>query len=207
MSSIALDPGIGGQCIGSAALEVADLVVSTTPAAVSRAIRWVTGSAVSHAMLYVGRGNVIEAISQGVVLRPLSTALNGAALAVAYRRRAMTPATAQRVVGHARAFVGRRYNYAGAVVAGKVSVGQRICLRRDATVRGICLVSIRAGMLAVQQRRGRRTDRFFCSELVLESFRLAGVPIATVSSSFATPDGIPLAFSNGILSYVGHLRS
>ena len=73
MSAIELDPGVGGQCVGESALEAGDLIVSTTAARVSRGIRTATSSPVSHAMLYVGNGQVIEAIQEGVVERPLST--------------------------------------------------------------------------------------------------------------------------------------
>jgi len=40
---------------------------------------------VSHAMLYIGNGQVIEAVQGGVVVRSLQSALSDASLAVAYR--------------------------------------------------------------------------------------------------------------------------
>lgn len=88
---IALTPaGGGGCCIGDAALRPADIIVSTTGAAVSGVIRVGTGSPVSHAALYAGNGEVIEAIGQGVVQRGLDKALADDLLAVAYRAPHMT---------------------------------------------------------------------------------------------------------------------
>lgn len=51
---IPLDPGRGGRSVGPEALQIGDIIVSTTSAAISRAIRVGTGSEVSHAMLYIG---------------------------------------------------------------------------------------------------------------------------------------------------------
>jgi hypothetical protein len=50
-------------------------------------------------------------------------------------------------------------------------------------------------------------DKWFCSELVLASFVEAGVPLTKTPPSWTAPgDIIPLA-SNGILEYVGHLKT
>lgn len=62
MTLPALSPPIGGQSISVAALMPADVIVSTTNAAISRAIRTVSSSVVSHAMIYAGGGFVIESI-------------------------------------------------------------------------------------------------------------------------------------------------
>ena len=48
-------------------------------------------------------------------------------------------------------------------------------------------------------------EKFFCSELVLEAFRLAGVPLVKVTPQLSTPQTIVEAHSDGILEYVGHL--
>lgn len=69
------------------ALRPADIIVSTTDAAVSAMIRAGSGSSVSHSMLYIGGGAIVEAIDAGVVRRPLADALQGAVLAIALRRR------------------------------------------------------------------------------------------------------------------------
>ncbi|MFP3615818.1 N-acetylmuramoyl-L-alanine amidase, partial [Paraburkholderia sp. SIMBA_050] len=83
---IPLDPGVGGLSIGTDALEIGDIILSTTGNSGSGVIRAGSGAEVSHAMLYVGQGGqVIEAIPGGVQLRPLADALADARLAVAFR--------------------------------------------------------------------------------------------------------------------------
>ena len=59
---------------------------STTDATVSELIRWASSSVVSHAILYVGDGQVVEAVADGVIYRPLEQALRHATVAVSGMR-------------------------------------------------------------------------------------------------------------------------
>jgi hypothetical protein len=65
------------------ALRPADIICSTTDAAVSAVIRAGIGASVSHCILYVGGSFVIEAVGEGVRRRPLAEAIEGANLAIA----------------------------------------------------------------------------------------------------------------------------
>jgi hypothetical protein len=118
MARIPLDPGPGGQSISIAALRVGDIVVSTTKATVSRVIRAATKSDVSHSMIYVGDQQVVHAVSKGVVLETLTTALYDAILAVAYRHKHMTHTQGLRVRDFVGNQIGREYSVAGALAAG-----------------------------------------------------------------------------------------
>ncbi len=186
----------GGQCIAISALAPADIIVSTTAATVSGVIRGATGSQVSHAMIYAGGGQVIEAIGEGgVVNRPLSAALADATLAVAYRHRNVGRGNASAIIGFARQWVGRRYDTSGAAGAGIAGNGV------------ICLA---VGIVACAAAKGGKfnnRDEFFCSELVLEAFRRAGAPITNVPPSTSSPQHIVRAYSQGQLQYVGHLKA
>src|SRR5690349_23199833 len=102
---IALDPGPGGCCVGANALEPADIIVSTTKAAISGVIRIGTTSVVSHAALFAGGGEMIEAIGEGVVRRSIEAGLADDALAVVYRHPDMKPAIARKIVDWADAQV------------------------------------------------------------------------------------------------------
>ena len=117
---IALDPKTGGGCcIADSALESADIIVSTTRARVSGVIRTGTLSTVSHAALYIGKGEVVEAIGAGVVRRGLTVALADDALAVAYRSPQMTPATARLIVHFAVSQLGKPYSIRGAALSAR----------------------------------------------------------------------------------------
>lgn len=185
----------GGQCIDTRALQPADIIVSTTAAGISWGIRFATSSEVSHAMLYVGNGNIVEAIGDGVVRRTLQMAVNDATLAVAYRRRNVTPGNGASIVRHAEQFIGRAYDARGAAGAGIADNGV-ICI----AVGIVACVAARAGAF-------NNRDSFYCSELVLEAFRLAGTPILDVAPSMSTPQHLVRAHSSGKLQYVGHVVS
>jgi hypothetical protein len=50
-------------------------------------------------------------------------------------------------------------------------------------------------------------DKFYCSELVLEAYRLAGLPLIAGSPGTSDPNQIVQAYHNGTLEYVGHLKA
>src|SRR5215470_3226321 len=120
-------------------LQPADIIVSTTEAAISVGIRHATGSTVSHAALYAGAGWIIEAIGEGVVKRAHFTALEEDVLAIAYRRIGITPDKAKDVVSFAEKFIGRPYDKLGAAGSGTTSP------RGGAIYAGIWLMSSTAG--------------------------------------------------------------
>jgi cell wall-associated NlpC family hydrolase len=198
MSTIALTPKTGGGlCVPEQMLKPADIIVSTTPATISRVIRATTRSAISHAILYIGGDNVIEAIGEGVTRRPLDRALAEATLAVAYRHCKMTPQLAAQIVAKAKAWIGKKYDATGALGGGAANADLGVCL---VTVGVVTCYAARKGML-------NRLDRFYCSELVMEAYREAGAPIGSISPGISTPESLVQAYSSGVLSYVGHLKT
>ncbi len=194
MSNIPLDPARGGsQCITPSALKNADIIVSTTGAAASVVIRTGTSSAVSHAMLYTGDGNVIEAVGQGVRSVPLSVAFHGASLAVAYRMTTLSHDEAIQVVNFALRQRGKAYDYTGAAGAG-VARNNFACAAAGLI---ICVVA-KSGLASA-------SNKFFCSQLVLAAFASANHPLSAQAPATSVPNDIPLAYSVGRLEYVGHL--
>jgi cell wall-associated NlpC family hydrolase len=175
---IALEPAAGGgHSIGDSALEAADIIVSTTHAGTSRVIRIGTVSVVSHAALYIGSGYVIEAIGEGVKRRDLRQSLADDVLAVAYRSPAMNQAIANRIVKYATAQQGIPYSVPGAAMsADKV----------------LCRIV------------GPQPASFFCSQLVFEAYRRAGLPLADTPSQCVTPKDVAV-IARRRLVYVGHL--
>jgi hypothetical protein len=196
MSTPALTPRAGGgTCITSAALKPADIIVSTTNAFVSGVIRLFTLSSVSHAMLYAGQDEVIEAVGEGVLHRPLATALHDARLAVAYRYKDLPEAAATKIISYADAQAARhaKYDPLGAAGAG-LNTNKVACV----VALGIACPVAAGGGLNDQ-------DRFFCSELVLDAYQRAGHPLVRTAPGVASPDRIVEAYSHGVLVYVGHL--
>ena len=177
---IALEPSTGGgTCIGEGALREADIIVSTTRAGVSTTIRIGTGSVISHAALYAGNGQVIEAIGEGVVRRPIEQSLAEDSLAVAYRSPNASPPIAARIVAYAAAQA--RAHAAYSVVGAVLSTDSVMC-----------------------RIVGPRPASFYCSQLVLESYRRGGLPLSTAPSQCLTPQDL-VVIAQHQLRYVGHL--
>ncbi|GAB3389078.1 N-acetylmuramoyl-L-alanine amidase [Lysobacter fragariae] len=190
---IPLDPGIGGQSIGLEALSPGDIIVSTARAAVSYAIRAGTLSAVSHAMIYVGGGNIVEAVGDGVREVPLATAIGDAILAVAYRDPRLDAARAAVLVNFARAQVGQPYNYGGVV-----RIGHRILFPLQSRL----IDAIRS----LTGTDSTSAGSFFCSELVFAAFEAAGIALVAAPAGDGTPGDL-VALTRGSLGYVGHLKA
>jgi hypothetical protein len=184
-------------------LRPADIIVSTTDAAVSAVIRAGSGSSVSHSMLYVGGGFVVEAIEPGVVHRPLTDAIRDAALAIALRRRNLTDKQRTDTVAHAMRFANSSLPY-DKVGAG----GSGTNTRRGALLAGFgCAISLAwcaVGTASVADNaKPANADRaFFCSELVARVFELAGAPVVEGEPSFTAPRHIRTATT---LLYLGKL--
>lgn len=185
--TIPLDPGAGGRSIGLQALLPGDILVSTTDEWVSRGIRDVTDSEVSHSMLYLGEGTVVHAVGQGVVEQSLDDAVDGSWLVVAYRKAGLDETAVRKIVAFSREKVGRGYDYAA--IGGLLLVETSIFIEKD-------------DMTSLQDE-----DRFFCSELVAEAFAHGGAPLFSGTSSAVTPAYLAERRIWGGLRYVGHLKS
>lgn len=190
---IPLDPGAGGRSIGLDALQAGDIIVSTTRAWVSRAIRLGTLSPVSHVMLYLGGGRVIEAVGSGVREVQLEAAIADAILAVAYRVPNLSAAQRDRVLHEARQFKDQPYNYPGIVQRGVAIV---------APVTGAVVDAI-SRLLSVPRQQAHAV---YCSQLVLEAYQRAGITLLSSPASQSTPEAVA-RFAQGRLGYVGHLKA
>lgn len=179
---IPLDPGIGGHSIGQKALIAGDILLTTTQSWTAKGIRFVTGSEISHAILYVGNGNVVEAYSKdGVVLRTLAEALSGASLAVAYRVPKATAQQIQSAISFAKNQVGKEYSGWTAAVAGLLSPGTTDLVP------------------------GPSNQTFICSELVLAAYQQTGIAITYGLPERSDAGDIARVALKQKLEYVGHL--
>ncbi len=202
-ADIPLDPGTGGRSIGPDALATGDIILSTTDAAISAAIRSATSSPVSHALLYVGDGQVVEAIAAGVQLRTLEEAVAGATVAVAFRHPSITSDQALRVRDFAGQQLGRPYDTWGVV--------RQAAFRLDRAA--FCSGKTGEELERCVSWAGRvnlgtgSNDTFFCSQLVLAAFDGAGIPLTSTPPSWSSPGEIAELSLSGTLGYVGHLKA
>ncbi|UXY14501.1 hypothetical protein N8I74_14410 [Chitiniphilus purpureus] len=190
--AIPLDPGQGGRSIGLDALHAGDLIVSTARHPVSYLIRAGTLSAISHTLLYIGGGKVIEAVGDGVREVNLGDAIGDAILAVAYRDPRVDAAKAAAIVAYAKSRLGQPYNYAGVAFSGYRTLNPGGALIIDRIAR---LAGLQVGQASAS----------YCSELVYDAFKAAGVTLPGALPAESRPSDVVDLFDAKKLVYVGHL--
>lgn len=186
-------------------LRPADIICSTTNAAISAVIRAGIGSSVSHCMIFIGGSDVVEAISEGVTRRPLATAIKDASLAIALRRRNLTEKQRGAVIAHATGFALRQipYDALGAAGAGVATGSKGALLAGFGCQIYLPICALAGGSMANNARPANADSAFFCSELVARCFELAGAPVVHGAASFAAPRAIRMA---NTLLYLGKLK-
>ena len=194
MTNIPLDPGNGGRSIDTSALQIGDIILSTTNQVPSKLIRFATNSPVSHSMLYVGGGQVVEAVGEGVRLVPIETALADANFAVAVRYPGLTNEQALKIRDYADHQLGKPYDYRYGVVGQALFRLDLVC---GFPMEQVGRVNLGTGT----------NDKWFCSELVIASFAAADVPLTKTPPSWTSPGDIVPLVLNGNLEYVGHLKT
>jgi len=199
---IALDPAEGGVSIGESALQTGDIIVSTTSHATSRLIQFGTGSQISHASIYIGGGQVVEAIGEGVVLRSLSDALADDTVAVAFRYPGVTSTQQLMVRDFAGRQLGRPYNYVGIVRQAAFQIDSTHCDLLPGDLSSTCRNWVGRVVLGPGN-----SDSFFCSQLVLAAYADAGIPLTSTPPSWASPQDIVNIALSTHLAYVGHLKA
>ena len=189
--------------IGYGDLLQADIIVTTSTHATSKAIRLGTGGSVSHALIYAGGNRIVEAIPGGVREVHLDKALESdTVLAIALRHFRLTTGQRQQVIDNARKFLNLPYDKIGAAGAGvNSSNGFKIAVAGCIFSPTACAAG---GTVIENNARPSNADKaFFCSELVSRAFELAGVKLVNAKPSFTHPS---MLLNAPELRYVGHLR-
>ena len=101
--------------ITSDQLQPGDLLLSTTSEAISATIRQVTDSPVSHVAVYIGNGEVIEGIGDGVTIHSLTSALRDDYYSAAYRVNGLTQSDRDELVRWLRSKRGAPYDLGGLI--------------------------------------------------------------------------------------------
>jgi cell wall-associated NlpC family hydrolase len=206
-----LTPTDGGRLISVADVLPGDILLSADAGIASAGIRLLTTSPVSHAALYVGDGQVAEALRGGVRLRTMEKVMEQETVVAVFRHPALDDAGAERLAAFARAQVGKPYDYMGVMMHAPFALQRRVCeLPGVPTVlREACL-----SMLATFQLIHGSEDTFFCSQFVLEAYRMVGLPLTRARPHWVSPEDIMHMRAGDVsslpveqpLNYVGHLK-
>ena len=162
-------------------LQAGDVILSTTEATVSSVIRGGTWSNYSHAMLYVGAGNVVEAVGAGVLNHSIKIATAHATYADAFRLD-MTKSQADKVVAYALTKVGGSYAYGGVFGGSGVVSILTLPLQPGLHLARWGYNKVKAGV------GGQRT--YFCSELVEDAFESEHLTVSRYLPSMTNPGDI-----------------
>ncbi|WP_081862078.1 YiiX/YebB-like N1pC/P60 family cysteine hydrolase [Cupriavidus sp. SK-3] len=195
------------------ALQVGDILLSAATSFNSSAIRLATISQVSHSAVYVGGGNVVEAVGSGVRVYPLQQALNDGDIIVAYRHPGLDDDMRLKLHAFAMAQVGQPYNHLGIAMHAPFSLERRLCELPGVpgVVRNACMRSFSAIQMAPNELDARNS--FFCSQLVLASYRAAGLSLTSAADDAVSPadllhmreGDVPSFRVTRKLAYVGRL--
>ncbi len=185
--------------ISISSLKPADILLSTGSGAVSNVIRKGTGSRFSHAALYIGNGNIIEAIGTGVVNQSLKSAMSDDTLVVVFRHKTISPSQAATAISYARKQVGKKYDASGAASSAS---GSPVVIAVGFIMGPIGTV-LTTGLSAAGAYNAINSEgSFYCSELVAHAFAKANCPIGPSKSSIT-----PKAVSNSSkLTLIGNLK-
>lgn len=211
VQDIALNPRNGGQLVNPDVLKPGDIILSSANGLQSVGIRMLTLSPVSHASLYVGGGHIAEAVGEGIRRRTVPQLLAEESTAVAFRHPRVEAEHFSRMDAFVQETLGQKYNFMGIVLQAPFSIERRLCelpltpsLLRDFCIQGVGAVQLGLGP----------SDRFFCSQFVLEAYRRAGLPLTDADPRLLNPadllhmreGDVPSVRSHQALQYVGHLK-
>jgi cell wall-associated NlpC family hydrolase len=212
LQSNALNPRNGGQLVSANQLKVGDIILSSDNGLNSVAVRLWTLSSVSHASIYMGDNQIIEAVGEGVRLRSIPALLNEEATIVAVRHPNLSVANSAALQAFAKEQVGKKYNYTGILLQAPFSLERRVCelplvpeLVRDYCVRGVAAIQLGLS----------NNDNFFCSQLVLEAYQKAGIPLTNADPRLFNPADLLYMRDGDVssvkikqsLQYLGHLKA
>ena len=190
-----------------------DILLSSATGVTSLGIRLFSLSGVSHASVYLGNGDVAEAVGDGVQIISLEEELTHSNSMVSLRNPKFDQQQAEKLRIFSQMNRGKKYNYKGIVIIAPYTLTRRLC---DLPVffgkgRSTCfdtLATVQIGNTSDPQ------ETFFCSQFVIEAFNYSGSPITSSNALWVSPADL-LHMREGDVSsftpvqplhYVGHLK-
>jgi uncharacterized protein YycO len=212
IQSKSISPKNGGKFVEASDLQTGDILLTATSGVASVGIRAATLAPVSHAALYVGDGQVVEAVVKGVQMRSMVKFLDEESTVVAFRHPKITTENAQNLKAFAMNQIGKSYNHVGIMLHAPFAIERRICelplipgVIREACLKGIAQIQLGA----------MRDNSFFCSQLVVAAYAAAQTPLVATDPRFVSPgdllhmreNDVPSLTPKERLVYVGHLKT
>lgn len=192
-------------------LQPGDILLTSISSFRSAAIQVMTFAPVSHAAVYIGDRQVVEAVGSGVRIRDIDELLKEEKMVLALRYPDLSAEQAQNIKDYALNKTGTSFNYLGVTLHVPLTITRRLCELPlvPLAVRDACIRSI-----GVINQMAASESRLFCSQLVLQAYRHAEVPMTDADPRLISPADI-LHMREGDVSsvrihrelrYAGHLK-
>lgn len=207
-------PGKTLRDINAGQLLPGDLLFSSSLGLTSLGIRLFSTSSVSHVALYIGDGQVAEAVGDGVQIVTLDDAMAHSDKLFVLRVADLSTQQGQSIAQFAHEKKGSRYNYSGIVEMVPFMLTKQLCslnpFSRD--FRKQCIEGLANAQLSVPD--GQTQDSYFCSEFVTAAYEAAGRPLTLAESGWVSPSDLMHMRAGDVaaltpeqpLEYVGHLK-
>lgn len=192
-------------------LRPGDIILTSAPSLTSASIQLMTWAPVSHAAVYIGNDQVVDAVHPGVRVSSMREVLAEADMALAFRYPGLNAEQARDIRAFMLEKVGTQFNYLGVTLHMPFAIERKLCELPlvPSDIRDLC-IRIIGGI----QHLASSERAFFCSQLVLQAYRHAGVPITDADPRLISPADI-LHMREGDVSsvrihnqlrHVGHLK-
>lgn len=206
-----IEPAGNEAFLAPEALQPGDILLTSAPNLRSASIQLVTFAPVSHAAVYIGDRRVVEAVLSGVRVRTIDELLAEEAVVLALRYPDLSAEQARNIRSYALQKSGAGFNYLGVTLHFPFSINRRLCELPlvPSTVRDACI-----RIVGVIHQLAASESQLFCSQLVLQAYRHAGVPITDADPRLITPADIlhmregdvPSVSIHRPLRHIGHLK-
>jgi uncharacterized protein YycO len=165
-------------------IQAADIIVTNSGSLQSRGIQGVTCAIYSHAVLALNDHLCVEATPQGGVSRvALSEVLMRSSKVDLFRYRGITHFHAEKVCTSISQFEGKPYDFRGAVRSA-ISSGCSNAKRFWPTA---VLIEVADDVL---KNQAGHDSKFYCSELIVRAFELAGLYVTKYPAHAVSPGGL-----------------
>jgi hypothetical protein len=184
---MSIEPGQNEALLAPQDLRPGDILLTSEPSLRAAGIQLFTFAPVSHAAVYIGEGKIVEAVMPGVRTRAIQDVLKGETLVVVLRHPELTEEQARLIKEYALAKSGTGFSFLGVTLQFPFSIGRRVCEVPlvPSAVRDACLRS-----LGVLSQMAAADSQLFCSQLVLQAYRHAGVAITSADPRIVSPADI-----------------
>lgn len=207
-------PSTGLIDIETDKLQAGDILFSSNHGIISKSIRYLGTTSVSHTFIYIGNNQAAEAVGSGIRIISIDDSIKDSSTLAVYRHPQLTQQHADLLREFAYQHLDKSYNHFGIVKQLPYTITRKVCelpvIPRH--TRHLCLNTM--AVVEISPIKLPKSQRYFCSQFVMEGYKYAGLPLSKHNPEWISPadilhmrdDDVSSFVPNVALQYVGHLR-